>query len=70
MSGLDGLSALEREVVALRYGLEGRPRLGLAAVARHCGIAVEEVRLLELTALKRLATRLSQALEPPAPRSA
>jgi DNA-directed RNA polymerase sigma subunit (sigma70/sigma32) len=55
MSRLAVLSELEREVVALRYGLEGRPRLGLAAVARKVGVDVERVRELEIRALKLLA---------------
>ena len=70
MSELNGLLALEREIVALRYGLDGSPRIGLAAVARRVGIEVEQVRLLEVTALRRLAIRLSHALELQTPRSA
>ena len=64
MSRLAALSELEREVVALRYGLDGRPRLGLAAVARKVGVDVELVRELEIRALKLLAAGV------PSPRSA
>ena len=55
MSKLDALSKIEREVVVPRYGLEGRPRLGLAAVARTVGLDIEQVRQLEIRALKRLS---------------
>ena len=68
MSRLAALSELEREVVAFRYGLEGRPRLGLAAVARKVGLEVEQVRQLEIRALKLLAPAEGAARRAP-PRS-
>ncbi|MGH2724506.1 MAG: sigma-70 family RNA polymerase sigma factor [Actinomycetota bacterium] len=55
------LDPLEREVVALRYGLgNGRP-LSLREVAEHVGVSAETVRKVERTALGKL--RESELLE-------
>ena len=51
---LTTLDPLEREVVALRYGLgNGRP-LSLREVAEHVGVSAETVRKVERTALGKL----------------
>jgi RNA polymerase primary sigma factor len=50
------LPDLERQVVALRYGLDGDPEpQSLREVARRLGLQPQRVRQLEVGALERLA---------------
>jgi RNA polymerase primary sigma factor len=52
---LDGLSEREREVIRLRYGLDGRGReCTLEEVARQFSVSRERIRHLEVRALRRL----------------
>jgi RNA polymerase sigma factor (sigma-70 family) len=51
---LDALPARSRRVVALRYGLEGRPAQSVAEVARSMGTSQARVRRIEEHALARL----------------
>jgi RNA polymerase sigma factor (sigma-70 family) len=51
---LDALPEHGRRVVALRYGLEGRPPQSLAEVARELGTSQARVRRIEEHALARL----------------
>jgi RNA polymerase primary sigma factor len=51
---LDELSERDRQVVSLRYGLDGEP-MSLAEVGRRLGISRERARQLERAALERLA---------------
>jgi len=44
----------EREIILLRYGLEGEP-LSLADIGRRLGITRERVRQIETEALERLS---------------
>ncbi|MDG3006621.1 sigma factor-like helix-turn-helix DNA-binding protein [Paludisphaera mucosa] len=53
LSGLSRLPDLWREVIASRYGVEGRAQ-GLDALSRRLGIATEEIRRIEADALARL----------------
>ena len=54
---LGSLSAAERRVVELRYGLGDADELGAARIARELGVPVREVRLMEEGALRKLAAR-------------
>jgi RNA polymerase primary sigma factor len=54
-SALAELPERDRQVVALRYGLDGEPAT-LAEVGRRLGISRERARQLERAALERLAT--------------
>jgi RNA polymerase primary sigma factor len=58
---LERLPERERQVVALRFGLDGEPR-ALEAIGRELGITRERVRQLERQALDRLAAELESAL--------
>ena len=51
---LDTLPDRARHVVALRYGLDGRPPRSVAEVARELGVAQARVRRIEEHALARL----------------
>jgi RNA polymerase primary sigma factor len=53
-TAIDRLPELEREVVLLRYGLDGEP-LPLAEVAKRLGISRERARRIEEEALERLS---------------
>ncbi len=66
-SALDRLPAPEREVVRLRYGIDGDDPTPLREAGRRLGISSEEVRRLERRALAELATsRELEALRPAA----
>jgi RNA polymerase primary sigma factor len=55
---IDELPETEREVLKLRYGLNGSPEpLTLAGVGRELGVSAERVRQIEERALKHLALR-------------
>jgi RNA polymerase primary sigma factor len=55
-SAVDRLPERQREILKLRYGLNGdRDPLSLDAIARHIGLSRERVRSLELNALERLS---------------
>ena len=54
MELLDALPARGRRVVALRYGLDGRPPQSLAEVARELGTSQARVRRIEEHSLARL----------------
>lgn len=51
---LSHLTAQEREVLALRFGLDGHERLTLAEIGRHLDVSRERVRQVELKALRKL----------------
>ena len=63
---LETLPPIERAVLALRYGLDGRRPLGVGAIASRLEIERERVRELELQALKALARPLANLLGKPA----
>ncbi len=66
-SALDRLPEPEREVVRLRYGIDGDDPTPLREAGRRLGISSEEVRRLERRALAELATsRELEALRPAA----
>ena len=50
------LSAREREVLALRYGLDDYEPKTLEEIGRRLGLTRERVRQIEVEALRRLAT--------------
>jgi RNA polymerase primary sigma factor len=55
---LDELSETEREVLKLRYGIDGDAEpLTLSAIGRRLGLRPERVRQIEVEALERLAVR-------------
>jgi RNA polymerase primary sigma factor len=51
---LSHLTAQEREVLALRFGLDGQERLTLAEIGRNLDVSRERVRQVELKALRKL----------------
>src|SRR5215203_5122677 len=53
---LSTLSEREREVLALRYGLDGSDPKTLEDIGRRLGLTRERVRQIELETLRRLAT--------------
>ena len=66
-SALDRLPEREREVVRLRYGIDGDDPTPLREAGRRLGISSEEVRRLERRALAELAeSRELEALRPAA----
>jgi RNA polymerase primary sigma factor len=66
-SALDRLPEREREVVRLRYGIDGDDPTPLREAGRRLGISSEEVRRLERRALSELAeSRELEALRPAA----
>ncbi|MBS3787881.1 sigma-70 family RNA polymerase sigma factor [Candidatus Bipolaricaulota bacterium] len=54
-SGLSKLSDRKREIIKLRYGLDGRESETLAEIGEKFGISRERVRQIEVEALKDLA---------------
>jgi RNA polymerase sigma factor (sigma-70 family) len=55
---LDQLPSIERQVIALRYGLdEAQPPQTLAKIGQRLGVSVERVRQIEQQALSRLASQ-------------
>jgi RNA polymerase primary sigma factor len=66
-NALERLPEREREVVRLRYGIDGDEPTPLREAGRRLGISSEEVRLLERRALAELAeSRELEALRPAA----
>jgi RNA polymerase primary sigma factor len=63
MQLLDHLSSQEREVLALRFGLDGMERHTLAEIGRQLAVSRERVRQIELKALRKLRS-LSTQLTP------
>jgi RNA polymerase sigma factor (sigma-70 family) len=62
---LDRLGARERNVVRLRFGLEGEAPHTLAAVARLFSVSVERIRQIQVRALAKLNTpSLRRELDP------
>ncbi len=60
---VSALPGLERQVVALRYGMDGGEPRSLRDVARLLGLSAQRVRRIEIAALERLAvSREVQAL--------
>ena len=55
-SALGTLSERERQVLALRYGLDGGDPKTLEEIGRRLGLTRERVRQIELETLRRLAT--------------
>ena len=55
---LAALTAREREVIRVRFGLDREPRKTLREVARKLGISRERVRQIELRVLLKLRRRL------------
>ena len=53
---LGTLSERERQVLALRYGLDGSDPKTLEDIGRRLGLTRERVRQIELETLRRLAT--------------
>jgi RNA polymerase primary sigma factor len=51
---LSHLTVQEREVLSLRFGLDGQERLTLAEIGRHLDVSRERVRQVELKALRKL----------------
>jgi RNA polymerase primary sigma factor len=51
---LSHLTEQEREVLSLRFGLNGQERLTLAEIGRHLDVSRERVRQVELKALRKL----------------
>ena len=51
---LSHLTAQEREVLSLRFGLDGQERLTLAEIGRNLDVSRERVRQVELKALRKL----------------
>jgi RNA polymerase primary sigma factor len=49
------LDPLERQVLIMRFGLDGAASASLEATARELGVGVRRVRRIEATALERLA---------------
>jgi RNA polymerase sigma factor (sigma-70 family) len=60
---LSSLDSRERQVVSLRYGLDGRQALTLREVGREVGISREGVRQVEVRALNKLKQRLHSATQ-------
>ena len=54
-SALDSLPEREREVVTLRYGIDGLEPRTLEEIGRRLGLTRERVRQIELESLRRLA---------------
>ena len=55
MRALGGLPEREREVVTLRYGIDGNEPRTLEEIGRRLGLTRERVRQIELDSLRRLA---------------
>jgi RNA polymerase primary sigma factor len=63
-SALASLPEREREVVTLRYGIDGREPRTLEEIGRRLGLTRERVRQIELESLRRLAlVREMQAMQ-------
>ena len=63
-SALASLPEREREVVTLRYGIDGREPRTLEEIGRCLGLTRERVRQIELESLRRLAlVREMQAVQ-------
>ena len=52
---INRLSEMERDVVRLRFGLQGQPPASLETTAKQLGIGVRRVRSIEASALRFLA---------------
>jgi RNA polymerase primary sigma factor len=61
------LDAREREVVALRFGLEGGVPLPLSEAARRLGMTWEFVRKFEIRALSKLTAETTRTGISPLP---
>jgi RNA polymerase sigma factor (sigma-70 family) len=55
MRAVGGLPEREREVVTLRYGIDGNEPRTLEEIGRRLGLTRERVRQIELDSLRRLA---------------
>jgi len=51
---LSHLNEQEREVLSLRFGLDGHDRHTLADIGRHLDVSRERIRQVELKALRKL----------------
>jgi RNA polymerase primary sigma factor len=54
---IDELPQPERDVIRLRFGLDGDDPLPLREAGRRLGVSAERVRQIESRALKKLALR-------------
>jgi len=55
LEAVDGLEPMERDVLRIRFGLDGRTPASLQATASELGIGVRRARQAEARALERLA---------------
>ncbi len=61
LAGLSALPEREREIVACRFGLEGRETVSRAALARRFGISAQRIGQIEREALEGLRRELTTA---------
>lgn len=66
LAALATLEPRQREVLRLRFGLDGAPERSLTDIARHFGLTRQRVQQLEATALSRLRGELRHEAEVPA----
>ena len=61
---LDGLPERERQIIELRYGLNGNDPMTLEQVGQDFGVTRERIRQMEIQTLRRLQTfRMARALQ-------
>lgn len=58
---LDELSPRHREVIEMRFGINGRERLTLENVGKALGLTRERVRQVQIAAMRRLRRKLTMA---------
>lgn len=60
---LETLTPREREIISLRFGLEGGEERTLRAIAMQFGVTKERVRQIEAQAMKKLRQRVQEVAE-------